>query len=124
MTGRRSGHRPGLYSVMRNNNLITLKSIFVGSKLTTKQNHAVVRAAERQPGGRSMARPAYYTICPIVPTVVYLVVLTVVLVHLLVYPARWEEECLSVGLLTALHVRELMVTARALWRTGQRWRQH
>jgi hypothetical protein len=52
---------------------------------------------------------------------VYVVVLTVILSHLLVYPARWEEERLSVGVLTALHVRELAATSRALWRTGQRW---
>lgn len=63
-----------------------------------------------------MARTAYYTI--------YLVVLTVVLAHLLVYPARWEEERWSVSVLTALHVREVVVTTRALWRRGQRWRRY
>lgn len=51
---------------------------------------------------------------------VYLAALLAVLAHLLLYPARWEEERWSVGLLTALHVRELVVTAQALWRTGQR----
>ncbi|HIP97341.1 MAG TPA: IS1595 family transposase [Anaerolineae bacterium] len=63
-----------------------------------------------------MARTAY--------RLIYLVVLTTVLVHLLVYPARWEEERLSVGLLAALHVRELAATLRALWRTGQRWQRY
>jgi len=63
-----------------------------------------------------MARTAYYTI--------YLVILAAVLTHLLVYPARWEEERLSVGLLTALHVREFVAITRALWRRGQRWHRY
>jgi transposase-like protein len=63
-----------------------------------------------------MARTVYY--------ITYLVALTAVLTHLLVYPARWEEERWSVGLLTALHVREWVATTRALWRTGQRWRRY
>jgi transposase-like protein len=52
---------------------------------------------------------------------VYLVVLIAVLAHLVVYPAQWEDERLAVGLLTALHGRELVATIRALWHTGQRW---
>ena len=44
--------------------------------------------------------------------------------HLPVYPARWEEKRWSVGLLTALHVREVAATARALWRIGQRWHRY
>ena len=50
----------------------------------------------------------------------YLVVLVAVLAHLLVYPTRWEEERWAVGLLTALHIREAVLTTRALWRQGQR----
>jgi hypothetical protein len=51
---------------------------------------------------------------------IYLIVLMVVLTHLLVYPAGWEEERLPVVVLTALHVREVTATTRALWHTGQR----
>ncbi|RLC73148.1 MAG: IS1595 family transposase [Chloroflexi bacterium] len=63
--------------------------------------------------------------------IVYLIVLTVVLVHLLIYPigcgVGFREERLSMALLTALHVREVVVTSRALWKTGRRqwqlWRK-
>lgn len=57
----------------------------------------------------------------IVYRVTYLIVLAVMLTHLLVYPAGWEEERLPVMVLTALHVREFAATTRALWHTGRRW---
>lgn len=50
-----------------------------------------------------MARTAY--------RLIYLIMLTVVLTHLLVYPAGWEEERLPVVMLTALHIREFTATA-------------
>jgi transposase-like protein len=59
----------------------------------------------------------------IVYRVTYLIVLMVMLTHLLVYPAGWEEERLPVVVLTALHVREFTATSRALWHTGQRWQR-
>ena len=63
--------------------------------------------------------------------IVYLTVLTTVLAHLLIYPigcgVGFREERLSMALLTALHVREVVVTSKALWKTGQRqwqlWRK-
>jgi len=56
--------------------------------------------------------------------IAYLSVLTVLLVHLLIHPLGYEvgseERRLSMALMTALHVREIVVTSRALWKTGQR----
>lgn len=59
--------------------------------------------------------------------VIYLTVLVTVLVHLSIYPVGWEENRLSMAMLIGLHVREAVVTSRALWKTGRRqwqlWRK-
>ena len=63
--------------------------------------------------------------------IVYLTALTTVLAHLLIRPigrgVGFREERLAMALLTALHVREVAATSRALWKTGRRkwqlWRK-